>query len=110
MPSGSFTATASAIRSEYGPKLFPAVGQSSGKLGAADFSFTPLLILEPNSGTPGSTVIVHGFSFGPFETVNIYWQNQRALLGTVTANANGTFSDGAEFMFTVPSGAQHGHH
>ncbi len=105
---GSFTATAPAIRSEYGPKLFPAVGQSSGKLGAADFSFTPLLILEPNSGPVGSTVIVHGLSFGAFETVNIYWQNQRTLLGTVTANANGAFSDGAAFMFTVPPGAQPG--
>ncbi len=105
---GSFTATAQALRSEYGPKLFLAVGQSSEKLGAADFAFTPRLILEPNAGTPGGTVIVHGFSFGSFETVNIYWQNQRDLLGTVTANADGTFSDSAAFTFTVPSDASTG--
>jgi len=99
--SGSFTATARAPLSVYGPRLFLGVGQSSGKLGAANFSVTPRLSLNPNSGTVGSTVNLQGVGFGSFETINIYWNNPRTYLGSAPANYLGTFNA----TFTVPTGA-----
>jgi len=107
---GSFTVTAPVPRSEYGPRLFLAVGQSSGLLAAASFSVIPRLVLKLSSGPVGSSVTAQGFGFGSFETVNVYWQAPPAFLGTVTANVNGSFSDGAALTFTVPSGASPGAH
>ena len=43
--------------------------------------------------------------FGPFEAVEIYWNNPRTLVGTVRANVYGTFSGSAALTFTVPAGA-----
>jgi putative ABC transport system permease protein len=49
------------------------VGQSSGKLGAASFSISPRLLLNPTSGLGGSTVTAQAVGFGSFEQVKIYW-------------------------------------
>jgi len=106
--SGAFTVTARAPQSPYGPRLFLGLGQSSGKLGAASFSVTPRLILNPNSGAPGSSTAAHGYGFGSLEEVEIYWNNAQTLLGTVKANVSGTFTRGAAFTFTVPAGAPPG--
>ena len=102
--SGSFTITAPAPPSPYGPRIFLGVGQSSGKLGAADFTVTPRLILNPNTGTAGSTATALGFGFGAFEFVTVFWNNLRTRLGTATTNVNGS----AAFTFTVPTGAPPG--
>jgi streptogramin lyase len=102
---GSLTATSLAPLSEYGPRLFLAVGQTSRKLGAANFSVIPRLILTPNSGTMGSTVTARGLGFGSFETVKVYWQTPPTLLGTVTTDVNGAFIGSAALAFTVPPGA-----
>jgi sugar lactone lactonase YvrE len=106
--SGAFTVTARAPQSPYGPRLFLGVGQSSGKLGGASFSVTPRLILNPNTGAAGSTEVAQGYGFGPLERVRIYWNNTQIVLGTVTANANGTFTGSAALTFTVPAGAPPG--
>src|SRR5580658_6839578 len=106
--SGSFTATARNPQCPYGPRLFFGVGQTSGTLGAADFSVTPRLILSPNTGPTGSTVAAHGFGFGSLEPVEIYWISPRILLGTVMADRLGTFSGSAALTFTVPGGAAPG--
>jgi len=104
---GSFTATAQAPQSPYGPRLFLGVGQSSGKLGAANFSMSPHLVLSPNSGPPGTIVTVEGYGFGSFEGVRVYWKGL-AYLGLVVTNAAGTFNGSTAFTFTVPSDAQSG--
>jgi len=106
--SGAFTVTARAPQSPDGPRLFLGVGQRSGKLGAANFSVTPRLILNPNSGPAGSSTVAQGYGFGPLETVGIYWNNSNTPLGTVTANVNGSFTGSAAFTFTVPAGAPPG--
>ena len=106
--SGAFTVTARAPQSSNGPRLFLGVGQRSGKLGAASFSVAPRLILNPNSGAAGSSTVAQGYGFGPLETVYIYWNNAQTLLGTVTANVNGTFRGSAALTFTVPAGAPPG--
>ena len=105
---GSFTVSARAPLSAYGPRLFLGVGQSSGSVGAASFSFTPRLILSPTSGQVGSSATIEGTSFGSLEQVKIYWANPLTLLGTVTANVTGTFNRGAALIFTVPAGAAAG--
>jgi hypothetical protein len=104
--SGSVSASAQAPQSPYGPRLFLGAGQTSGKLGAASFSISPRLILQPNSGPVGATVTAQGTGFGPLENVDIYWLTPaRTLLGKMTANVNGTFNGSAALTFTVPAGA-----
>jgi hypothetical protein len=84
------------------------VGKSSGKIGGAPFFVTPRLILDPKSGTPGSTIVAKGFRFGAHESVKVYWNNPRQLLGTARANVNGTFQGSDAVTFTIPSGAPPG--
>jgi hypothetical protein len=103
--SGSFTTPARAPRSPYGPRLFLGMGQSSGNLGAANFSMNPRLMLDPNAGAAGSTTTATGLGFGSFQTVKVYWSTPKTLLGTATANADGTFSGSAALTFAVPEGA-----
>jgi virginiamycin B lyase len=109
--SGSFTVSAVAPASPdlFGvPRFFAGLGQSRAKLGAATFTMLPHLQVTPNAGAAGSTVSAVGYGFGSFEPVRIYWDNPRTYLGTVTADANGTFNGSAAFPFTVPSGAPPG--
>jgi virginiamycin B lyase len=107
-PSGAFMVSAPAPQSNYGPRLFVGVGQNSGKLGAADFSARPLLIMNPNSGPLGSTAVAQGFGFGPSETVNVYWEQPYTFLGTATTNVHGTFNGKTAVPFIVPTGAAPG--
>jgi virginiamycin B lyase len=102
---GSFTAAARAPQSAYGQRLFLGVGQSSGKLGAASYSMAPRLVLNPGSGPVGSVATVEGYGFGSFETVNVYWNSPRKLLGSATADVHGSFTGAAGLTFTVPAGA-----
>jgi hypothetical protein len=107
---GSFSVTAPTPASVAGPRIFMGVGQSSGKLGAANFSMSPRLILNPTSGAAGSTVTVTGHGFGGGENVNVFWNNTQTLLGTATADSHGTFGGSNAFTFVVPSGASAGVH
>lgn len=106
--SGGFTVVAPAPESPYGPRIFLATGQASGKLGAANFSVTPRLIMIPNSGPVGTSTEASGYGYGPLETVDIYWNNPRLFLGLTTTDVNGTFTGVAAFRFTVPPGAPEG--
>ena len=106
--SGSFVAAAPVPQSTNGPRLFVAEGQTSGKLGAANFSILPRLILEPASGPVGTTVTARGTGFTPLQRVRVYWTNPTILLGTAAADVNGTFNDSAAVRFTIPSGAASG--
>jgi len=108
--SGSFTATGAAPQAPFGPRLFLGVGQTSGDLGAASFSVTAKVTLNPNAGTPGSTVTAQGCGFGATtsQTINLYWDNPRTFLGTTTIDANGTFTGKSAFTFTVPAGSPAG--
>jgi hypothetical protein len=104
--SGSFTATGLAPESEYGPRIF--LGAGGAKLGAASFSMAPRLILNPDSGAPGSTATAAGYGFGSSETVDVYWDNPRTFLGKAHADIYGSISGSAAFSFTVPSDAPPG--
>jgi streptogramin lyase len=105
---GSFTVSVPEPQSPYGPRLFLRVGQSSGKLGAASFSVTPGLMLNPSSGSVGSTAKVQGYGFGAFEGVELYWSDPQVSLGFATANIDGTFNGGTALKFTIPAGAASG--
>ncbi len=103
--SGTLNATAKAPASPYGPRIFLGKGQSSGNLGAAPFSVSARLTVNPNSGTAGTTAVAQGSGFGAGDQVKIYWNQPRALLGTATADVHGTFSGSAALTFNVPAGA-----
>ena len=103
--SGSFTVTAHEPAAPFGPRVYVGVGQGSHKLGAASFTVTPNLVLNPDSGPPGSSVMAEGYGFPPFRQVEIYWGSPRTLVGTAIADVNGTLSGSAALTFTVPAGA-----
>jgi hypothetical protein len=65
----------------------------------------PRLILNPNSGTVGSRAAATGFGFGSVETVEVYWDNPRTLLGAVAADVSGTFIGTKAVRFKVPAEA-----
>jgi hypothetical protein len=88
----------------YGPTTFYAVGQTSGKLGAAAYFVTAAMVMTPGSGVPGDAITAHGFGFGAGETVDIYWAEPRQLLGTTTTNAQGSSSS----KITIPANAPTG--
>jgi virginiamycin B lyase len=103
--SGSFTAMALAHLSQYGPRLFLGKGQSSGALGAANFSMKPRLLLSSNSGTAGSTVTATGCGFGAGEYVYFRWMSTGVTIGQTFPDDYGSF---ANATFTIPSGAAPG--
>jgi hypothetical protein len=101
---GSFTVTPLETQLPYGPANFFALGLTSGKLGAAPLSVTPGLLLSPATGVPGGTTEVYTLGFGSGETVDVYWNTPRQLLGTVTSNAEGS----GTLIITVPAAAAPG--
>ena len=105
---GAITTSARAPQSANGPRIFVGVGQSSGKLGAASFSMTARLIVNPPSGAPGSSAAVNGYGFGSLETVAVYWNSTNTSLGSATTDVHGTFNGSSAFSFTVPTDANPG--
>jgi hypothetical protein len=87
---GSFSVAAAEPQHPYGPMDVYAVGVSSHKLGAATLSVTPDLLMNPATAAPGATATAYALGFGARETVDIYWNNPRQLLGTATANGDGS--------------------
>ncbi len=87
----------------FGYRVFLGVGQTSGKIGAAGFAVTPILVLSPNYGSPGSTISAAGYGYAPFDTISVYWETPLTFLGTAVANSAGTFDGSAALTFNVPS-------
>ncbi len=106
--SGSFTVSGRVPAPPYGPRSYLALGLTSGERAAASFSVTPNIVLNPGSGAVGSSVTAEGYGFPPFYSVEIYWNEPRTFLGSVTPDANGTFAGSAALTFTVPAGASPG--
>lgn len=102
--SGAFTTSAREPQLPYGSVDFYAVGLTSGKLGAASFFVTAAMLVSPHTGVPGDTLTARGVGFGAGETVDIYWDEPRQLLGTATADAQGT----GALTITIPANAPRG--
>jgi len=102
---GAFTVAAHVPNSPYGARIYVAVGLSSHKLGAASFTVTPALVLNPDYGPRGSTVTVEGSGFPALTGFLIYWSALGTQLGTAHTDANGVFDGSAEVTFTIPDGA-----
>ena len=106
--SGSFTTTAQAPESPYGPRVFLGKAWGSGRLAAANFSILAHLVLQPDSGAAGSAVTIVGYGFGPNELVEIYWNDLNTNLGVAQTDIHGTFAGSRAFTFSVPAGATAG--
>ena len=65
---------------------------------------TPALGMNPATGAPGGTTTAYGFGFGAGETIEIYWNNPRQLLGTATANGRGS----SALTIKIPANASPG--
>lgn len=101
---GSFSVTAGQPEHSYGPMDVYAVGVRSRKLGAATLSVVPDFVISPQVGVPGGSTMLYSLGFGAGETVDIYWNNPRQLLGTATANGEGSGS----LTITIPANAPPG--
>jgi hypothetical protein len=109
---GTATANASGVadvaghlpQTPFGACGLQAVGQSSGKIASGIISVRASLAVSPNSGEPGNTVTVTGFGFAAGEAIGVEWSNPQTLLGSATANKNGTFSA----QFAIPTAAAAG--
>lgn len=102
--SGSFAVAAREPQHPYGLMDVYAVGVSSRKLGTATLFVTPVLGMNPGTGAPGGATTAYGFGFGAGETVDIYWNNPRQLLGTATANGRGS----SALTIKIPANASPG--
>jgi hypothetical protein len=102
--SGAFTVTLREPQLPYGPIELYAAGLSSHKLGAASLSVIPTLATNPRTAPPGGTTAADVFGFGAGETVDIYWNDPRELLGTANANRIGS----GTLTITVPPNASPG--
>jgi hypothetical protein len=104
--SGSFAVTPREPQLPYGPIDFYAGGLSSGNLGVATLSVTPGLLMNPGAGAPGGSTAAYVLGFGSGETVDVYWNNPRQLLGTATADGVGS----GDVTITIPATASPGIH
>ena len=102
--SGSFAVTPREPQHSYGPMDVYAVGVSSRHLGAASLFVTPALGMNPATGAPGGTTTAYGVGFGSGETVDIYWNDPRQLLGTATASGRGS----SALTIKIPANASPG--
>jgi hypothetical protein len=102
--SGEFTISSREPQLPYGPMDFYAVGLTSGRLGAAAYSVTAAMVLTPRAGVPGGTIMAEAAGFGAGEIVDIYWNEPRQLLGTATANPQGTATLNTTIPATAPRG------
>jgi hypothetical protein len=106
--SGSFTVTIRVPQHPYASMDVYALGHTSNTLGAASFFVTPGLIMDPGSGLPGGATAAQGLGFGAGETVNVYWDSPRLLLGAATANSQGSFVGSSALTITIPANASPG--
>ncbi len=105
---GSFSVPVHAPQSPFGLRYFLGQGQTSGKIGAGAFTVGARIVLNPNVGRVGGSSTASGYGFGPQERVKVYWNNPSTLLGTVTADINGTFTAAQALSFIIPAGAPTG--
>jgi len=107
---GAFTAAAKVPQSPFGPRIFLGLGQTSGRLGAASFSVEARVLISPNAGAPGDTVVVSGAGFEPYYRIKFCWDSLQTQLGSIVSDAHGTFSRSNAFRFNVPANAAPGEH
>jgi hypothetical protein len=105
---GTFAKTVLEPQHAYGTLELFALGLSSGDLGATKISVTAGVAASPKSVEPGGTVAAEGLGFGAGETVSLYLDNPRELIGTATANALGSFVGGTALTVTIPADASTG--
>jgi hypothetical protein len=102
--SGSFSVAGLAPQNPVGPMNVYAYGLTSGKLGTATFSVTSALAMYPETTAPGGVIGAYPVGFGASETVSIYWNQPRQLLGTATTNSAGS----GALAITVPANGSPG--
>jgi hypothetical protein len=100
--SGAIAASGPATVAVYGPRYYLASGQSSGNVGAANFSMEASLVLSPSSGPPGTVVTVTGFGFD-LGTVDFFWDGSIDPMGSVNVTRYGSFGGSNAFTFAVPA-------
>jgi hypothetical protein len=102
---GGFNVSTLEPQDAYGTLEIFAVGSKSQKLGTALLSVTPGVVATPESVEPGATATAQGFGFGSGESVSVYLDQPRVLLGTATANSLGSFTGNTGITVTIPSNA-----
>jgi hypothetical protein len=102
---GTFSKTVREPQHPSGTLELFALGLSSGNLGATKISVTAGVAASPKSVEPRGTTAAEGLGFGAGETVSVYLDNPRELLGTATANTLGSFVGADGLSVTIPANA-----
>ena len=106
--SGSLSATVRLNQHAYGALELFAMGQTSHTLGALSMAVIPSVTSVPDPVAPGGTTAIEGLGFGYGELVDVYLDEPRQLLGTVAANALGSFVGTNAVTVTIPANAPQG--
>ena len=106
--SGSFATNINAPQAPYGTLNLFALGGTSGDLGAAKISVTAGLFAAPQVVAPGGATTAQGVGFGSGETVSVYLDEPRELLGTATADRVGSFISSNAATVQIPANAKRG--
>ena len=82
-----------------------AIGSNSGLIAETTVTFTPVVVIAPISGGPGTQITLSGAAFTANETLQVYWGTNTGLSeGTSTTDGHGNLS----FAFNAPTGITSG--
>jgi hypothetical protein len=98
---GSFTLSFALSKAPAGANSIFAAGQTSGKIGVANFTVKPQISAEPSSVGVGGTITIDGTGFDPYEEVNATVPDGQMA---TTTGGKGGFSA----SYKIPAGASPG--
>jgi streptogramin lyase len=107
--SGALTLSGKLRPAPFGTNTFVAAGETSHRLGIAQYSEMPVLVATPSVVTAGTQVKVTGFAFHSFDSVGMYIDSNFQV-GAATANSQGTIAGANSVTFTVPARLPKGPH
>lgn len=104
--SGTISATFVVPVASLGTYEVAVVGASSGSVTQNTFTAINGLASSPATTPPGTSVTISGSGFQVGEPINLYWNSSSgAMLGSVSADANGNISAAASTPTAASSGA-----
>lgn len=106
---GSFTLASKLRPAPFGTNTFVATGETSHRLGIAEYTVTPILVATPSVVTAGTKVSITGFGFHSFDAVGMYIDSN-FFVGSATASSQGTISSTNTVTFIVPARLAPGDH
>jgi virginiamycin B lyase len=106
---GAITVTGKLRPAPFGTNTFVATGQTSHRLGIAQYVEMPVLVATPSVVTAGTQVKLTGFAFHSFDSVGMYIDSNFQV-GFATADSQGSIVGANSVTFRVPAKLPKGPH